>query len=38
VTVGNLLVLSPWLVFGAGLAVIGYRLLSHRGRSRRHSR
>lgn len=37
-TAVDLLVLAPWLVFGAGLSVIGYRLLSHRGRSRRHSR
>jgi len=40
VTGADLLVLVPWLIFGAGMAVIGYRLLS-RGMSRqrrRHSR
>jgi hypothetical protein len=30
----DLIVMAPWLVFAAGLAVIGYRLLSHRGISR----
>jgi len=38
VTAVDLLVLAPWLVFVAGLAVLGYRLLTHSGRSRRHSR
>ena len=37
-TGANLLVLAPWLVFGAGLAVICYRLLARRGASRRHRR
>ena len=27
----DLIVIAPWLVFGAGLMVIGYRLLTHRG-------
>jgi hypothetical protein len=27
-TTGDLLVLVPWLIFGAGIAMIGYRLLS----------
>ena len=38
---GDLLVLAPWLIFGAGIAVIGYVLLSSRGKSngrRRHGR
>lgn len=30
-TGGDLLVLVPWLIFGAGIAVIGYLLLSRRG-------
>jgi hypothetical protein len=31
-TAGDLLVLAPWLIFGAGLAVIGWRvLMSRRG-------
>jgi hypothetical protein len=34
----NLLVLTPWLIFGAGLAVICYRLLSRRTFTRRHRR
>jgi hypothetical protein len=34
----DLLVLAPWLIFGAGLGVIGFRLLSHRGAGRRHRR
>jgi hypothetical protein len=38
VTAVDLLVLAPWLVFGAGLSVLGYRLLAHRGRPRRHGR
>jgi hypothetical protein len=40
VTAADLLVLAPWLIFGAGLAVICYRLLSRRGahRRRRHGR
>ncbi|MGI8448666.1 MAG: hypothetical protein ACR2MP_16110 [Streptosporangiaceae bacterium] len=29
-TSDDLIVVAPWLVFGAGLAVIGYRLLRHR--------
>jgi len=31
----NLLVLAPWLIFGAGLAAICYRLLSRRAARRR---
>jgi hypothetical protein len=38
VTVADLLVLAPWLVFGAALAVICYRLLTRRGGSRRRRR
>jgi hypothetical protein len=34
----NLLVLAPWIIFGAGLAVICYRLLSRRSVNRRHRR
>jgi hypothetical protein len=34
VTGDDLIVTAPWLVFGAGLAVIGYRLLAHRGTGR----
>ena len=34
----NLLVLAPWLIFGAGLAVICYRLLSRRAAAHRHRR
>ena len=37
-TAANLLVLAPWLIFGAALAAICYRLLIHRGASRRHRR
>lgn len=29
-TSGDLIVVAPWLVFGAGLAATGYRLLRHR--------
>jgi hypothetical protein len=40
VTAADLLVLAPWLIFGAGLAAICYRLLSRRSahRRRRHGR
>jgi hypothetical protein len=38
VTTADLLVLTPWLVFGAGLGAIGFRLLSQRGTSSRHRR
>jgi hypothetical protein len=34
----DLLVLTPWLIFGVGLAAIGFRLLSQRGTTRRHRR
>jgi hypothetical protein len=34
----NLLVLAPWIIFGAGLAVICYRLLSRRSFNRRRRR
>jgi hypothetical protein len=34
----NLLVLTPWLIFGAGLAVVCYRLLSRRASSHRRRR
>ena len=37
-TAANLLVLAPWLIFGAGLAVICYRLLARRGPCHRHRR
>jgi hypothetical protein len=40
-TMADLLVLAPWLIFGGGLGAIGYRLLSQRGsagRDRRDSR
>lgn len=30
----DLIAVVPWLVFAAGLAVIGYRLLTHRGTHR----
>ena len=30
----DLIVMAPWLVFGASLVVIGYRLLSHRSTRR----
>jgi hypothetical protein len=36
VTAANLLVLAPWLIFGAGLAAICYRLMSRRSASHRH--
>jgi hypothetical protein len=38
VTAADLLVLAPWLIFGAVLAAICYRLLARRGASRRHRR
>lgn len=41
VTTVDLLVFGPWLIFGAGMAVIGYLLLRRHGTSRqrrRHSR
>jgi hypothetical protein len=38
VTTADLLVLTPWLIFGAGLGVIGFRLLSQRATTRRHRR
>jgi hypothetical protein len=38
VTTADLLVLAPWLIFGASLGAIGFRLLSRRGTSRRHRR
>jgi hypothetical protein len=38
VTVADLLVLAPWVIFGAGLAVICYRLYSRCGASHRHQR
>jgi hypothetical protein len=38
VTAADLLVLAPWLIFGAGLVVICYRLLSRRSASHRHRR
>jgi len=34
----DLLVLAPWLIFGAGIAVIGYVLFSSRGKSNGHRR
>ena len=34
-TGADLLVIAPWLVFGAGMAAIGYGLLSRRRTSRR---
>ncbi len=36
-TDADLLVLAPWLFFGAGLAAIGYGLLSRRRVSRRRA-
>jgi hypothetical protein len=36
VTTSDLLVLAPWLIFGAGLGAIGCRLLSRRHTARRH--
>jgi len=38
VTVVDLLVLVPWLIFGAGMAVIGYRLLRRQSTARRYRR
>jgi len=38
VTGADLLVVAPWLIFGAALAAICYRLLSHRSASGRHRR
>ena len=38
VATGDLLVLAPWLIFGAGIAVIGYVLLASRGKSNSHRR
>jgi hypothetical protein len=38
VTVADLLVLAPWVIFGAALAVICYRLLRRCGPSHRHQR
>jgi hypothetical protein len=41
VTAVDLLVFGPWLIFGAGMAVIGYLLLRRHGTTRhrrRHSR
>jgi len=38
VTRADLLVLAPWLIFGAALAAICYRLLARRRASRRHRR
>jgi hypothetical protein len=38
VTAVDLLVLVPWLIFGAGMAVIGYRLLRRHGTARQHRR
>jgi hypothetical protein len=38
VTVADLLVVVPWVIFGAGLAVICYRLYSRCGASHRHQR
>jgi hypothetical protein len=37
-TAGDVLLLIPWLVFGAAIAVIAYRLLSRRGTTRHHRR
>jgi hypothetical protein len=31
-----MIVISPWLAFAAGLAIIGYRLLAQRRTRRRH--
>jgi len=36
VTAADLLVLAPWLIFGAALGVICYRLFARRRASRRH--
>jgi hypothetical protein len=38
VTAADLLVLAPWLIFGAALAAICYGLLIRRAASRRHRR
>jgi len=38
VTAADLLVLAPWLIFGACVVAIGYRLLSRRGPDRRRRR
>ena len=38
VTAAHVLVLAPWLIFGAGLAVIWFRLLTNRSTSRRRRR
>jgi hypothetical protein len=37
-TAADLLVFGPWLIFGAGLAVIGYRLLRRHGAARQRRR
>jgi hypothetical protein len=37
-TTSDLLVLVPWLVFGIGLAVIGFRLLGRRCAAARRDR
>jgi hypothetical protein len=34
-TGGDLLILAPWVVFGAGLVIIGFRLWKSRRSSRR---
>jgi hypothetical protein len=36
-TGGDLIVLAPWVIFGAGMIVISIRLLARRRASRRHS-
>jgi hypothetical protein len=36
VTAVDLLVFGPWLIFGVGLAVIGYRLARRHGTGRHH--
>jgi len=38
VTVADLLLLAPWVIFGAGLAVICYRLQRRCGAADRHQR
>ena len=38
VTAVDLLVFGPWLIFGAGMAVIGYLLLRRHGTSRQRRR
>jgi hypothetical protein len=35
VTAADLMVLVPWLIFAAGVGVIGWRLLARRGGRRR---